>query len=256
MVIVVKMVAGTAPMDSIKKVTISWSGGKDAAFALYKIIQSKQYEVVHLHTVIDVETKRVGMHGVHETLVHRQAQAMGLPLEKLYLEKSENNAKYAQMMTAFYERCAKEGINAVVFGDIFLEDLRSYRNTLLTPFDLEGIYPLWRLDTKKLISDFVSTGFKTLICSANVDFFSKSEVGKDIDSEFSNRISPLIDPCGERGEFHTFVYEAPMFTNAIEVRRGKVEKKQYVFDKQKEDGSVERMQSAFWFQELLPLMAL
>lgn len=243
-------------MDSIKKVTISWSGGKDAAFALYKIIQSKQYEVVHLHTVIDAETKRVGMHGVREALVHRQAQAMGLPLHKLYLEKSENNVKYTRLMTNFYETCAKEGIEAVVFGDIFLEDLRKYRDGLLAQTGLEGIYPLWKQNTTYLLNDFVATGFKTLLCSANAEFFSREEVGQTIDANFSNCISPLIDPCGEQGEFHTFVYDAPLFSKPIEIRRGEVEQKKYSFSKKHEDGSVEKMESAFWFQELLPLMAL
>lgn len=141
-------------MDSIKKVTISWSGGKDAAFALYKIVKSGKYEVVHLHTVVDEDTRRVGMHGVREELIYQQAQYMGLPLRIVYLKKSESDNNYTKLMTAFYQDCAKQGIEGVVFGDIYLEDLRTYRETLLASSGLEALFPLWNEDTKTVVTDF------------------------------------------------------------------------------------------------------
>lgn len=243
-------------MVSRKKVTISWSGGKDAAFSLYKILQSPLYEVVHLHTLVDSATLRVGMHGIPEALVRQQAEAIGLPLKILRLEKSESNEKYALLMKGFYETCAQEGIEAVVFGDIFLEDLRSYRESLLAAAKLEGIYPLWKTDTAELLTDFINTGFRTLVCCANAEFFVQEEVGKTIDHTFMRQLSPNVDPCGERGEFHTFVYDGPLFKKQIEMKRGEVVQQQYEFDVRAEDGTLTRKKSLFWFQELLPLMAL
>lgn len=243
-------------MVSRKKVTISWSGGKDAAFSLYKILQSPLYEIVHLHTLVDSATFRVGMHGIQEALIKEQAAAMGLPLKILYLEKSESNERYAQLMKEFYKDCAHEGIEAVVFGDIFLEDLKSYRETLLSASHLEGIYPLWKMNTTDLLTDFMHTGFKTLVCCANAEYFVEEEMGKTIDQTFTKRLLPEVDPCGERGEFHTFVYDGPLFKTALDVKRGQVVQHQYEFNIRSEDGALHRTKSTFWFQDLLPLIAL
>lgn len=243
-------------MASRKKVTISWSGGKDATFSLYKIQQSHVFEVVHLHTVVDATTLRVGMHGIPEALIKEQAVAIGLPLRILYLEKSESNEKYELLMKEFYESCAQEGIEAVVFGDIFLEDLRRYRETLLLASNLTGIYPLWKINTENLLTDFINTGFKTLVCCANAEYFVENEVGKTIDHTFIRWLPPNVDPCGERGEFHTFVYDGPLFAKSLDVRRGRVVQHQYEFDVRAEDETLHRKKSTFWFQELLPLIAL
>ena len=250
------MLADTALMVSKRKVTISWSGGKDAAFALHQLIQSGVYEVVHLHTVLDATTQRVGMHGVHETVLRQQTEAIGFPLRVLYLEKSESNESYSQLVRDFYEQCAQEGIDAVAFGDIFLEDLRTYREALLVSSGLESIFPLWKKNTTELLSDFLSAGFKTLVCSADATFFTPEQVGQTIDTDFSSKISPLVDPCGERGEFHTFVYDGPLFQKPIEFVKGNVLKHEYEFDVLSEKGEVKRVTSSFWFQDLMPLIAL
>lgn len=243
-------------MASRKKVTISWSGGKDAAFSLYKILQSPLYEVVHLHTLVDSATLRVGMHGVPVALIKQQAEAIGLPLKILYLEKSESNEKYALLMKELYQTCKQEGIEAVVFGDIFLEDLRTYREALLATSNLEGIYPLWKQNTTALLSDFINAGFKTLVCCANTDYFSEEEIGKTIDHMFIEHLSHEVDPCGERGEFHTFVYDGPLFKTTLAVRRARVIQQHYEFEVLEEDGTKRKTKSTFWFQELLPLIAL
>jgi hypothetical protein len=135
-------------MDLKKKVTISWSGGKDSALSLLKILQSGEFEIVHLHTVINEETRRVGLHGVHETLIQAQADAMGLKLVKLYLPSSEDHTAYEKLMLSFYSQCAAEQIDAVVFGDIFLEDLKNYREKMLQVSGVKGIFPLWRMKSK------------------------------------------------------------------------------------------------------------
>lgn len=247
------MDADIALMDSKKRVTISWSGGKDSAFALHKIVQSLDYEIVHLHTVLDKASRRVGMHGVSEELLDQQAREMQLPLIKLYLRNSENNAAYAELTQSFYEQCANEGIDAVVFGDIYLEDLRSYRESLLKSSGLDSIFPLWKMDTRLLLGDFVDARFKTIICCANHDL--KDQVGRVIDKNFVNIIPPFVDPCGERGEFHTFVFDGPLFRTAIPFKKGEVVQKVYSFEVTNESGLVEKTESVFWFQDLLPLIA-
>jgi uncharacterized protein (TIGR00290 family) len=243
-------------MVSKKKVTISWSGGKDSAFALFKILLTGRYEVTGLHTVINTETKRVGMHGVREKLMEKQAAAIGLPLTKLYLESSETHAAYEKLMYTYYQQCADEGMEAVVFGDIFLEDLKEFRLGLLKSSGLEGIFPLWQCPTKTLIEDFIHAGFRTVICAANAQLFSEDAVGKVIDQKFLSSLKNEIDPCGENGEFHTFVFDGPLFKQPVDFLKGKRTKKVYGYQKVNESGETESVESAFWFQDLLSRMTL
>jgi uncharacterized protein (TIGR00290 family) len=237
-----------------KKVTISWSGGKDSAFALYKVLLSGDYEVVHLHTVFNPETGRVGMHGIREALIERQAAAIGIPLHKLYLESSADHAAYAELMDRFYRQCAREGIQGVVFGDIFLEDLRQFRDQLVANASLEALYPLWLLDTTVLINDFINAGFKTLLCAANAQYFAKDDVGKTINHDFMARLPANVDPCGERGEFHTFVYEGPLMKQPIPFELGDVVEKRYRYTKVAAAGNPEEVESVYWFQEVKPVL--
>ncbi|WP_317195251.1 diphthine--ammonia ligase [Chryseosolibacter histidini] len=252
MAIVAKTVAGIVLMDSKKKVTISWSGGKDSAFALYKVLQAREFEVVSLHTVINEETKRVGMHGVRETLIERQAEALGLPLQKLYLEGSEDHDAYTRLMSDFYTQCIREHIHAVVFGDIFLEDLKIFREQLLKSSGLQGIFPLWKQDTRQLITDFIHADFKTLICAANAKYFSAAQMGKTIDDAFVRQLPEEVDPCGENGEFHTFVYQGPIFKTPASYVAGEVVKKTYTYHKADASGAPVKIETTFLFQDLLP----
>jgi uncharacterized protein (TIGR00290 family) len=245
------MVADTVLMDSKKKVTISWSGGKDSALALYKIQLSEDFEVVGLHTVINEETKRVGMHGVREELIEQQAHALNLPLTKIYLETSENHEAYEKLMRTFYGRCADEKLCGVVFGDIFLEDLKLFREKLLAHSSLEGIFPLWKMDTGILLKDFVHRKFKTVICSANARHFTAEQVGKTIDEEWMRNLPSEVDPCGENGEFHTFLYDGPIFKEPVRFAYGEVVQKTYSYQKVKINGDTEKMETTFWFQDLL-----
>lgn len=238
-------------MDSKKKITISWSGGKDSAFALYRIIISGEYEIVHLHTVFNTETKRVGLHGVPEELIERQAEALGLPLVKLYLPSSDNHQAYENVMKKFYKQCVDEGVEFVMFGDIFLEDLKAYREALLKPSGLKPVYPIWQHDTTILLDDFINIGFKTVICAAKQDLFTKETLGKTIDETFVTTLGPGVDPCGENGEFHSFVYDGPIFRHAVAFTIGEVIEKKYVFNSRDKEGNTHENQTSFWFQELL-----
>lgn len=239
-------------MVSKKKITISWSGGKDSAFALYKVLLSGDYEVSGLHTVINSGTRRVGMHGVRESLMDRQAEGLGLPLTKLYLESAETHAAYQELMSSYYKRCAEQNIDAVVFGDIFLADLKQFRLDLLKPSGLKAIFPLWQTDTGMLIGDFVNAGFKTIICAADAGLFSQKQIGQTIDHKFVSSLKKGIDPCGENGEFHTFVYDGPLFNKPLTITKGEIVKKIYSFRRVNDEGRTETVESAFWFQDLLP----
>jgi uncharacterized protein (TIGR00290 family) len=241
-------------MNLKKKVTVSWSGGKDSAFSLYKILMSGEHTVKNLHTIINKDTKRVGLHGVPERLIEAQAEAIGLPLVKLYLESSTGNEPYERMMGSFYKQCIKEGLDAVGFGDIFLEDLRNYRENLLTGTGLLSLYPIWGIDTNILWSDFIHVGFKAVLCSADVRHFRIEQLGETVTSDFLKAISPDIDPCGEHGEFHSFVYDGPIFQHPVQFKKGEVVSKTYTYRKVNEDGSMQKLQSKFWFQDLKPII--
>lgn len=234
-----------------QKVTISWSGGKDSAFALYKIIASKTFDVVSLHTVIDEKTKRVGLHGVHEALIEKQAHALGIPLKKIYLPASADGAAYKDCMEKFYDLCVRENIEGVVFGDIFLEDLREFRISLLQSSKLFAAFPLWGIESRLILKEFIQRGFKTTICAADATLFSELEVGKIIDDNFLNTLPTNIDPCGENGEFHTFVHDGPLFSTPVTISKGRVVRKGYSFQKKRPDGEMENVEKSFWFQDLL-----
>jgi uncharacterized protein (TIGR00290 family) len=238
-------------MVSKKKITISWSGGKDSAFALHKILEADQFDVVGLHTVFNKENLRVGLHGVHEDLIERQAEAIGLPLTKLYLPVSGDHEEYKTLMRSFYEQAGAKGVKGVVFGDIFLEDLKAYRDNLLSEAGLEGIYPLWKQDTRKLLTDFLNAGFRTLICAANSKYFSKDDLGKTIDQCFVSSLNQEIDSCGENGEFHSFVYDGPIFTKKFEFGLGEVTSKTYNYLVTDASAGVHEATSEFLFQEIL-----
>lgn len=249
--IVVKVVAGIVRMGLKKKVTISWSGGKDSAFALYKILASGEYDVAGLHTVINTETKRVGLHGVREELIQMQAQSIGLPLHIIYLDGSDDNAAYEKAMHTYYEQIAGS-VDAIMFGDIFLEDLRSYREKLLSKFSIEPVYPLWGMNTNYLIEEFIELGFKTALCSANASYFTPEQVGATIDLDFVQALSSEVDPCGENGEFHTFVYDGPLFRKRVQINLGEIVEKKYSYTKKKSNGEEEMVSTTFLFCDFLP----
>lgn len=233
-----------------KKISVSWSGGKDSAFALYKILKHEGYDVVQLHTVLNAETKRVGMHGVHESLIDQQALALNLPLEKLFLPASESHDAYTKLIGDYYMKCRANGIESILFGDIFLEDLKKFRDSLLGESGLTGIYPLWKSDSRELIEDFIQTGFKTLICSANANLLSRDVMGRTIDLPFIQALPEGVDPCGENGEFHTFVYDAPIFNHAISIHSRNVVSREYSFKYTDDNGNLVETKTPFWFLEL------
>lgn len=228
------------------KITMSWSGGKDCAFALWQLMQNKDFEVVSLHTTFGEETTRVGLHGIHESLIEAQAKMIGLPLDKIYFPVSGDNIAYEKAMNAFFDKLEIDGITHVAYGDIFLEDLKAYREGQLKSRNFKGVFPLWKNDTANLAQRFIAEGFETLICAADADKIPMHWVGKTFDNAYLEALAAEVDPCGENGEFHTFCIAGPIFSEPIAVSVGEPTTKFYTI--RKEDGTESKKE--FYFAPL------
>jgi uncharacterized protein (TIGR00290 family) len=212
----------------IKKedIIMSWSGGKDSSFALHQILKEGKYNVKYLFTNIYKPNRRVSMHGVPEKLINEQAKQIGIPLKKLYIEE-KTHEEYEKKMKAFLEDLKKEGIRKVAFGDIFLADLKKYRENKMNEVGMKAIFPLWKQNTQKLAQQFINEGFRTHICSIDESLLSKKFVGVDYSKTFITDLPKNIDPCGENGEFHTFCYDGPIFKTPILFQQNGIVTKTY-----------------------------
>jgi uncharacterized protein (TIGR00290 family) len=233
-----------------EKVAISWSGGKDCTLALHKILESRQFDACSLHTTFNEDTKRVGLHGIRQSLIEQQAESLGITLDKILISSSEDHLSYETAMRDYYKNLATKGVKKVMFGDIFLEDLKAYREKMLEAYGMEGIFPLWKSRSRSVAIQFIEAGFKGLVCSANSNYFDRQIVGNNYDLNFINSLPAEVDPCGENGEFHTFVYDGPIFKKRITVKRKQVEAKEYTYKITLPNGESESRLSKFWFKEL------
>ncbi|MFN2455936.1 MAG: diphthine--ammonia ligase [Pyrinomonadaceae bacterium] len=210
----------------VETVLVSWSGGKDSAMALYEIQRAEQARVIALLTTFTRDADdggRVGIHNVRRELIEAQAASINLPLRKVFIAPKATNAEYeSTMIKALAPFRDEEGIEQIVYGDLFLEDIRAYREQFLARHRMRGIYPVWGRDTLKFAADFIKLGFKAVVVSVNAKMLDESFAGKMFDADFLERLPPNIDPCGERGEFHTFVYDGIIFEHELKFRRGKV----------------------------------
>jgi uncharacterized protein (TIGR00290 family) len=188
-----------------------WSGGKDSALALDRTRRAGDYEVLALVTTINPEYGRVSMHGVREALVQAQAGAAGLPLERMYVPSSSTNTQYVAALKSVLSEQRARGVEAVIFGDIFLADLRAWRESFLTESGLDGVFPLWGEDTGRLAQEFTARGFKAVTCCVDDKHLDEDAVGRAVDETFFAGLPAHVDPCGENGEYHTFVYDGPVF---------------------------------------------
>jgi len=205
-----------------EKVILAWSGGKDSALALYEILQNENYEVAALLTTVTSDYDRISMHGVRRTLLEMQAESLGLPLEKVFITASTSNEQYEAAMHEVLTKYKNTGVSCVVFGDIFLEDLKKYREGNLAKIGMKGLFPLWKKDTTKLAHTFIDLGFKTIIACVDTNFLDKIFIGRTFNKEFLAELPANIDPCGENGEFHSFVYDGPIFKKRIAHDIGKI----------------------------------
>jgi uncharacterized protein (TIGR00290 family) len=217
-------------------VLVSWSGGKDSCMALREILNDPDLRVEALLTTFTRDYDRVSMHGVRRALLERQADSLGIPLHQIPISKSATNAEYETRMAEAFAIYREHGTNRVVFGDLFLEEIRAYRERMLTGQGMLGLFPLWQRDTLALIREFLHQGFKTAVVCVDPKQLDPSFLGRVIDQDFLSQLPAGVDPCGENGEFHTFVFDGPIFRYPIKLGFG------------------ERVcRDSFWFCDLLPI---
>lgn len=243
------------------KAVFNWSGGKDSSLCLYKVLQAGEFDVSQLLTTVNSHYQRISMHGVRVELLEQQAASLNIPLTKILLPEMPDMGEYDNAMSAALQKLKADGVQTAIFGDIFLEDLRKYREEKLSLLDLKGVFPLWKISTSELAREFIELGFKAVTVCVNEKYLGQSFVGRIIDHEFLNDLPPSVDPCGEYGEFHSFVYDGPIFSKPIGVTKGEVVYRRYKSPRQ--DGRSQSYQSSsgdsdpyaygFWYCDLIPL---
>lgn len=224
-----------------------WSGGKDSMLALHEVMIRKQFDLRYLFTSFSEVFDRVSIHGVRTALLERQVQLLGLPLYALKLPEMPDMATYEHEMRLHMMRFREEGITHSIFGDIFLEDLREYREQQFAALGMEVIFPLWKRDSRELITQFIDLGYKTIVVAARDDL--KALCGKVIDHAFIAGLPDGVDLCGENGEFHTFVFDGPLFPSAVEFKTGEL-----VFKPFPASTNADPLRlKGYWYLDLIPL---
>jgi uncharacterized protein (TIGR00290 family) len=206
----------------MKRVLLSWSSGKDSAWALHVLRQDSEIEVIGLLTTLNREFQRVAMHGTRRSVLEAQARAAGLPLWIVPLPWPCTNEVYEQRMAEACERAIGAGVQAIAFGDLFLADVRSYRETQLKPTGLEPLFPLWNLPTPELARTMIAGGLRCKLACVDTKQLPASFAGRDFGPELLAELPASVDPCGEKGEFHTCVYDGPIFSEPIHLDAGEV----------------------------------
>jgi uncharacterized protein (TIGR00290 family) len=203
-----------------EKVLVGWSGGKDSAMALYELKQMENLEVAALLTTVTEGYDRISMHGVRRALLAEQAGALGYPLEEIFIPQSCANEIYEQRMQDTLEKYQRQGISAAAFGDLFLQDVRAYREERMSRIGMRCIFPLWGRPTAELARQFVGVGFKAIVVCVDTHAIDREFAGRDYDINLIQDLPATADPCAENGEFHTFVYDGPIFSRPVAVQRG------------------------------------
>lgn len=220
---------------------LSWSGGKDSAFSLFSVHKEKRFHISSLLTTFSSATRRVTMHGIKEELIEEQSRQTGIPLVKMYLPENADNKIYSENFESVLEDYRKGNVFWSVFGDIYLDDLRNFREGLLKRKQMNAYFPLWKRNTIELSREFIDSGFKAVVVCVNSLLLDKSFCGRLYDKNFLKDLPENIDPCGENGEFHTFVFDGPVLKNPVNFEKGEVQYMQY------NDAN----KSGFWFLDLM-----
>lgn len=235
------------------KTYFNWSSGKDSAIALHHLLQDNNYQVDELITTVNSHYNRVSMHGLRKELLIAQTNALGIKASLIELPEMPSMAVYEKKILETVSRLKNEGFTHTAFGDIFLEDLRIYRETQLAKQHIKAVFPIWKRDTKALLHEFLDLGFKTIIVCANSKYFGEDFVGAVIDENFIKNLPEGVDPCGENGEFHTFCFDGPIFKNPIKFAIG--EKVYREYNTPKTDDSVCKSDAekyGVWYCDLIP----
>lgn len=243
-----------SPMQS--KAFLNWSSGKDAMLALHRLQTSADYTVDKLLTTANAQFNRVSMHGVREELVQQQAKALGIPLQLIHLDHRASMTQYNQVMRAELQHLKSEGFTHSVFGDILLEDLKAYREKQLEEVNVEAVFPLWKSDTKQLLTEFITLGYQAIVVCVNANYLDQSFCGRIIDEQFIADLPDNVDPCGENGEFHSFVFDGPLFAQPVKFKVGETVAKRYTSsgeNKQDCHTAPRAWDIDFWFTDLQAL---
>ena len=241
----------------MKKTYFNWSSGKDSALALYKMLQNKEHNLDLLVTTTNKNFDRVSMHGLRNELLFKQADSIGVKLNTIEFPADVTMDLYSEIMKTSMNSLVEKKYTHAVFGDIFLEDLKAYRDSNLAEVNIKGVYPLWKKDTKTLIKEFLDLGFKAITVCVNAKLLGKEFVGRVIDEKFINDLPENVDVCGENGEFHTFVYDGPIFNYPIDFSLGEKVLKTYTLHDKEEDNCHQQKEenvnhdNSFWYCDLL-----
>lgn len=235
----------------------NWSGGKDSSLALYHALHDKSYSVEKLLTNVNNQYRRISMHGVREELLEQQAASIGIPLQKLILPDQPSMAEYELQMMHTMKQLQNEKFTHSLFGDIFLEDLKMYREAQLAKVNMTAVFPLWKRDTTELMHEFIDLGFKTIVVCVKAELLDKSFAGRIIDKDFLKDLPQNVDPCGENGEFHTFVFDGPVFKKPVLYQTGEKVFREYQAPQNNKDNCFSNQpfkpsSIGFWFCDLLP----
>jgi uncharacterized protein (TIGR00290 family) len=233
---------------------MNWSGGKDSSLALWKVLQQKEYDIRWLLTSVNSVHNRISMHGVRRELLQAQAISIGIPLTTIELPEQPGMAEYEAEMMKAVQKMQTAHIAHSVFGDIFLEDLRVYREQKLRTAGIECVFPIWKIDTAELMRQFLAAGFKAIIVCVNEKYLDKSFCGRLIDESFCNDLPPGVDICGENGEFHSYVFDGPIFAHPVPYEKGEIVYKHYAAPTNSQDNYTSMDQPSaygFYFCDLI-----
>jgi uncharacterized protein (TIGR00290 family) len=206
----------------LQKILLAWSGGKDSAMALYEIQKQNEFEVVALLTTITRDYDRISMHGVRTELLEMQAESIGLPLEKVFISTVCTNDEYENSMRETLEKYKALGVTAVAFGDLFLEDIRKYREDKMALTGMKALFPLWQRETSGLAREFINLKFKAIVSCADSKAGAGALAGREYDERLLADLPEGCDPCFENGECHSFVYDGPIFKEPIKIKTGDI----------------------------------
>ncbi len=238
------------------KTVFHWSGGKDSALALYHLLQDDACDDVQLLTTASTTLDRVSMHGVRAELVVRQAAALGLPLHWLRLPEPAPMPVYERMMHEMLAGFRAQKVTQAAFGDIFLEDLKAFRERGMAQVDMTGVFPLWGRDSRQLVEEFIELGFKAVVVCVNAKHLDASFAGRPLDYAFLRDLPPGVDPCGENGEYHSFVYDGPLFREPVRFTPGEKVFRTYAPAPEDDDNCFATppapFDTGFWYLDLLP----
>lgn len=202
------------------KAILSWSSGKDSAMTLYRVHKKREFEIVCLLTTITDQFHRISMHGVREELLEAQSQSLGYPIEKVMIPYPCPNQVYEEKMANALSVWKSKGVRHIIFGDLFLKDIRKYREEKLSQANMTAVFPLWLEDTTALAREILRLGFRAVVTCVDPTKLEPAFAGRPFDESFLRSLPPQVDPCGENGEFHTFVYDGPIFKQPIPVKVG------------------------------------